>query len=265
MNRSVVGCFLTVMVRVGFVSMGFGQDWSEQPEPGPQLRVRLYNLAGVSAKTMNRAEEEARKILAGSGVETVWEQGDADSSEANFTDQNAGTVWHRSRDRRAYLAVRIVGKVPNWVRPGSLGVALPFGNDGIHVTVFNERIEQFSQTALASVPKLLGNAMAHEIGHVLLESGEHSSTGIMKARWGKADIQTVAARFLAFTDDQAGVLRENALRRATIVPRNSASLKPPLADRDASRSYQNPDPRAATHTRSRCTASQSPHRWSFAR
>jgi hypothetical protein len=92
---------------------------------------------------------------------------------------------------------------------------LPFGKDGIHVAIFNERVERFSQTALATVPKLLGNAMAHEIGHVLLESTEHSSAGIMKARWGKADIQTMAARFLEFTEDQAVVLRVNALRRVT--------------------------------------------------
>jgi hypothetical protein len=72
------------------------------------------------------------------------------------------------------------GKGAEPVLPRALGFALPFGKDGIHVTIFNERVERFSKIALATVPKLLGNAMAHEIGHVLLESCEHSS---VTCRW----------------------------------------------------------------------------------
>jgi len=216
MQRSGFRWVSKLMLAVGFVSMGCGQVCGEQPARVPLLRIRLYNLAGISARSVNRATGEAHKILAASGVETVWEQGDVNSPEANYTDQTAGIVWQRSRDHRECLTVRILGRVPNQYYPGALGFALPFGKDGIHVTIFNERVERFSKIALATFPKLLGNAMAHEIGHVLLESCEHSSEGIMKARWGKTDIQTIAARYLEFTEDQVGVLRVNASRRATI-------------------------------------------------
>lgn len=216
MRGSGVRRLLKVMVAGGSVSMGCVQAWGQQPERGPYLRVRLYNLAGVSARSVNRAVEEAHKILAAAGVETVWEQGDGNSPEANYADQRAGSIWRRSGDSRGYLALQIAGKAPNWLYPGALGFALPFGKNGIHVAIFSERVERFSQSTLATVSKMLGSAMAHEIGHVLLESCEHSSVGIMKARWGTADIQTVAAGSLEFTEDQAGLLRLNALRRGTI-------------------------------------------------
>lgn len=50
----------------------------------------------------------------------------------------------------------------------------------------------------ASLPKILAHAMAHEIGHVLLRSDDHSEAGIMSGRWTTADWQTVAASHMSF-------------------------------------------------------------------
>ena len=50
--------------------------------------------------------------------------------------------------------------------------------------------------------KVLGIVMAHEIGHLLLGFGAHSSAGIMSGRWGKFEMDLVAAGLLGFTKDR---------------------------------------------------------------
>ena len=51
-----------------------------------------------------------------------------------------------------------------------------------------------------------GLALAHEIGHVLLQSVAHSQAGIMKSPWTKADIQHAAARLSEFDALERGMI-----------------------------------------------------------
>jgi len=60
----------------------------------------------------------------------------------------------------------------------------------------------------ASVSILLGDALAHEIGHVLLGGTDHAPGGIMKARWGKADFQDAAMGLLAFNSSERTAIWE---------------------------------------------------------
>ena len=62
--------------------------------------------------------------------------------------------------------------------------------------------------------QILGHAMAHETGHLLLWSKSHSSTGIMKASWSREDLREIAMGHLAFTFQEAEVMRGNAKARA---------------------------------------------------
>ena len=52
---------------------------------------------------------------------------------------------------------------------------------------------------------MLGRVIAHEIGHALL-GPEHSSQGIMQARWGDEQLLRAASE-LVFTPDQEKALR----------------------------------------------------------
>jgi hypothetical protein len=83
----------------------------------------------------------------------------------------------------------------------------------VHVTIFYDRVELLMHSVAASVPRILGHAMAHEMGHILLGSPEHSSAGIMKGRWGKMDWQRAAVDLLRFDPEQTDVVRASAMRR----------------------------------------------------
>lgn len=184
--------------------------------PEIPLNIHLYNLAGVSSRTLNHAKEDAARVLATAGVNVVYSRVPADAPEAHTVDQS---VPPTRRESRGYLVVTIARGFPVNYLPGALGYALPNVEIGVNATIFYDRIERFKESAEIEMdlPTLLGHAMAHEIGHVLLGTTEHSTTGIMKARWSKADFQVAGLRFMNFTPLQrAEILRHrmlNALHR----------------------------------------------------
>lgn len=181
------------------------------------LHVHVYNLANISNNDLVSVLANSSRILVGAGVYVVWELGESDSAEAHTMDLTA-TADRTSRrlDDRGFLVVRFVRDVPATVLPRALGLALPSARFGGHVTLFCDRIEAIALSVPPSAVRILGSALAHEIGHVLLGSGQHSHEGIMKAVWTRADYQHLAARELEFQRPETGVLREEVSRRAKL-------------------------------------------------
>jgi hypothetical protein len=187
-----------------------------QPVSGHMLRLRVYDVADVPQKIMNRALETARTIFANAGITTCWEQGQNDSREANFIDRTAAAPGqHLTADNRSYLAVKIM-RAPRDFQQEALGYALPFAHNGPHAFVFYDRVEDRLSAAVISIDQLLGNAIAHEVGHALMESSEHSVQGVMKSSWNTEDFRRAATSFLKFTPAEARVLQEHARRRTTV-------------------------------------------------
>ena len=181
------------------------------------LHVHVYNLANISNNELERALEYSSRILAAAGVHVLWELGDADSAEGHTMDLTAAADRaNRRLDDRGFLVVRFVRGIPPALLPGALGLALPSAQNGGHVSLFYDRIETVAQSVAPSAAKILGSALAHEIGHVLLGSEQHSQDGIMKAVWSRADYQSLAARQFEFQPREAGVLREEVSRRAKL-------------------------------------------------
>ena len=135
------------------------------------VAIHVYDLASVSATGMHEATEEAGRILATAGVEPVWQFGSADAPEAHEVDSHASLpgVRNQQRDSRDYLVLRMVRDFPERALPGALGLSFPDALTGVHATVFYDRIERVSKTCDIALATMLGNAMAHELGHVLLE------------------------------------------------------------------------------------------------
>jgi hypothetical protein len=59
----------------------------------------------------------------------------------------------------------------------------------------------------------LGHAIAHELGHLLLDLKGHTIQGIMRAEWGLKDLWDAAHRILVISPQQAEVLRADVRRR----------------------------------------------------
>jgi len=66
-----------------------------------------------------------------------------------------------------------------------LGVAVvdPDTHAGKMATVFHDQVESVARRTGVARSELLGRALAHEVGHLLLGVRGHSRTGIMRAVW----------------------------------------------------------------------------------
>jgi len=54
---------------------------------------------------------------------------------------------------------------------------------------------------------ILGDVVAHEIGHLLLGSRAHSATGIMRGWWDRAQLQRALTGRQLFTPEQSARIR----------------------------------------------------------
>jgi len=87
---------------------------------------------------------------------------------------------------------------------------------GRWIYIFYHRVEELVQQRRLQEHKarILGLAMAHELGHLLLPFHSHSRTGIMRAKWNRQDFQLAALGNLDFTPKQAELIRSEVLRRS---------------------------------------------------
>jgi hypothetical protein len=109
-----------------------------------------------------------------------------------------------------------------------LGVAPGTGTPGRTVVhVFAHRVNELRGLSVADVQKgghawvateshILGYAIAHEVGHLLLNMARHPSSGIMRGSWKLNELRAIAAGTLRFTTEEAGKLRAEVARRAAL-------------------------------------------------
>lgn len=183
------------------------------------LTIRLYDRADVPSRTLDRAMQDASRILATAGVDAVWQRGAAGAREAHTIDLSRPAAWKSAANGgRGYIVLGILRGVPAGYYPRALGYALPDAQIGVNATIFYGRIERLNEPGAIDLSTVLGHVMAHEIGHVLLGSTEHCRIGIMKGSWSKADFQNSAAGSAEFTAPQCSAIRRHVRQRSGTNP-----------------------------------------------
>ena len=100
---------------------------------------------------------------------------------------------------------------------------------GSQADVFYSRIAAFRESSpSAELRVLLGYAMAHELGHLLLGLNSHSPTGLMRADWRTKDLIDMARGGLGFSQEQARTMKA---KLSTFASRRVSSLGRPSAGR----------------------------------
>jgi hypothetical protein len=141
----------------------------------------LYDQANVPAETLTCAKAEATRLFRAAGIRIAWERPSSEAPEDRGIDMTS-PACQRS-DNHRYIVVRLQRRTPANICVGALGFALPFAHTGAHVSIFYDRVEALVQSVNIAAYVILGHAMAHEIGHVLLGSSEHSEGGLMQGCW----------------------------------------------------------------------------------
>lgn len=70
-------------------------------------------------------------------------------------------------------------------------------------TVFHSRVEEVAVATSSTVAGVLGAALAHEMGHLLLGRGAHSRGGIMRCPWDTEELRSMHRGQLVFDAAQA--------------------------------------------------------------
>ena len=86
--------------------------------------------------------------------------------------------------------------------------ALPF-----LATVFADLAEGIARRAGVSSRPVLGRAIAHEIGHLLLNENDHAKEGLMRAGWSQVELRKNSGAAWEFRAEEAETMRAAVVRR----------------------------------------------------
>jgi len=186
------------------------------------IAIHVRNYAGVAPETLTEAEEVATGIFRKAGVETQWTDTVliAENHQVNTTDYTPYTL----ADIQLSIFPRVMSDhsgLPN----GVMGLAPGAGPDRKIVYIFDNNVEarfwklmsvytSGSMVRQVSKAQILGHAIAHELGHLLLNQQVHSAHGIMRGEWGLADFLDMTRGTLLFTREQAESLQADVRRRS---------------------------------------------------
>jgi hypothetical protein len=174
------------------------------------LRVFLFDYAGVSPTVLQGAKDTASVILDRAGVAVEW----ADCSVGGRGDrEDSACDGFTPLDIQLRLLnsamARRVGTTRN-----CLGYAVIGDGFGSVAGVYFRRAIDLESEGVAFRSQILGAAMAHEIGHLVLAEARHSPAGLMRAQWDKSDLKAVGRGRLGFDHSQARHLVFMAQKRA---------------------------------------------------
>lgn len=160
-------------------------------EAKPTLHVRVDNNGHLSQRTVNEALGIAGGIYRRSGVVVEW------ISDTSGNDRD---------DELRVVVVAATLSSPFPVVEDSMGVVRDDGVRARVAYVFVDRVRAFAEQSHIDFWMILGCAVAHELGHLVLPVNAHAPDGIMRARWDPRMI-TRAGGFLNFTAEQGRLLR----------------------------------------------------------
>ena len=203
--RSLLNLGFVVTVTAGLV----GTSVADPAEPTLAITLLVYNNSQIEQETLIQAEFEVAKIFRKIGIETLWRDATLSSKE------QGKPVDHQSFHSSTPQLTIIISPRLVWERLDISNQVLGFAllrEDRAYV--FSDRVEHMVQRQveaffdgktrwLANKAQILGVAMAHEVGHLLLGSNAHSPTGIMRASWNRDDLRYAAVGYLLFTPQQA--------------------------------------------------------------
>ena len=169
------------------------------------LVLRVFDRSGDSAESRQAAMLAADSILREADVTATWvdcSKGSRLASHAACTDPLGS----------GELAIRITAG-PREEAPTSqraLGYSLVEPDvGGTLATVFSDRVAWLAASSAARYTALLGRAVAHEIGHLVIGTNEHSNAGLMRAVWTSAELVRDAHNDWLFTTDDRSRLHRS--------------------------------------------------------
>ena len=181
------------------------------------LVVRIYDAYGVPADELAAARTVVEHILKDADVAVAWPECPCDT-----------------RVGAAELVVRIATAPP---ASGTASLGFSYVDvdrkAGTLATVFADRVRTLASRAGVDESELLGRAIAHEVGHLLLGTRDHDRDGLMRGEWTTIELARHRPWEWALSRKAGAKMRQAVVRRmreaakpATVI----AGAEPPVPD-----------------------------------
>ncbi|HXJ96360.1 MAG TPA: hypothetical protein VMT20_26280 [Terriglobia bacterium] len=178
----------------------------------PQVTLRVYNYAHLDSEFLLNARQVVAAIFRAADVEAMWI--DCPLSPEEFERYPACQQKARTTDFVVRLiTASMAARVPT--NDGPLGFAQRCPDDEREcvATVFYAKVDELAVRGDARAHRILGHAIAHEVGHLLLGPNAHSSSGLMRGLWTPDNLRFMNWSYLFFTPRQCNQLRASLGRR----------------------------------------------------
>jgi len=153
------------------------------------IRVTLEDYASLTESELKDAEAQASRIFGTAGITVEW-----------------GTAG-ASGLRVAIVSAEMTRHLPSSVDALGFAPTDEIGTRGRRAYVFAGKVRDAADRLHLEFGKLLGCAIAHELGHLLLPVHSHTESGIMRGAWDPAHLPVAGSEYLRFVPAQNELLR----------------------------------------------------------
>ena len=152
------------------------------------------------------ARTEAEQIFKRAQIAVQW----VDCRVPGRTGEPCTDPLSRGRDLMLRLVDRTPASATEVERLVALGESLVDREErgGVLMTVDLFRVNAIAGNASMGMPVLLGRAIAHEIGHLLLGSAGHARLGLMRALWSHDELRGLKPANWGFSSREAAQMRQ---------------------------------------------------------
>jgi hypothetical protein len=167
------------------------------------IRVRIYDYAGLAPNTLAEAQRLAANFYIPIGLAIDW--------APTFGPHGPKDRHHeagRLQDFTINVLSRSMAARTTWA-PDAIGTAVvaPTGGGSIAYVLY-DRLKDAAAASGWQVKDLLAVVIAHELAHLLLPPGSHSSDGLMRSGWDVTELRRMHLNNLAFTPESVARIRE---------------------------------------------------------
>jgi hypothetical protein len=177
----------------------------------PELALHVSVQGDVPMLMLQRAQRQVLWIFEQAGVHIEWTGCGLDDRQPVIESSTSTVVI-------SVVIVSRQSKVLSTIPPGVLGAVMR-GSDTPEVGwVLFHRIERASESFALDTGVVLGHAIAHEAGHLLLPRGVHAPAGLMRAAWRMEDMRHAVQGRLGFSPEEAAIIRARLAARNALNP-----------------------------------------------
>jgi hypothetical protein len=165
------------------------------------IPVRIHDYARLPEGSIESAQQRVRDLYAAIGVHPVW------AETMRPPDQPRRML---DRDPQEWSIIILNPAMSRRLRVDAtaVGLAVVTRLEGGKVAyILSDRVSNVAAASATDPADVLGMIIAHELGHLLLPSGAHSETGLMRPLWQVLDFRAVDPQLLRFTPAQANAVR----------------------------------------------------------